>query len=160
MLCLALCCSAVSAQWQWLDKDGRNVFSDRPPPADIPARNILHQPGNRAGAAALAATAPASGASGAKASASGPKIPEVDKELAAKKKQAEDAEAATLKARQEQVTATKRDNCARARQAMVQLDSAMRVRRVNEKGEREIMDASARDAEGKRVQSIIDSDCS
>ncbi|MES2052695.1 MAG: DUF4124 domain-containing protein, partial [Pseudomonadota bacterium] len=23
------------AQWQWLDKDGRKVFSDRSPPAEV-----------------------------------------------------------------------------------------------------------------------------
>lgn len=162
MLCLALGCSAASAQWQWLDKDGRNVFSDRPPPADIPARNILHQPGARGRAAALAleAAAPASAASGPRVAASGLKIPDVDKELAEKKKQADDAEAARLQAQREKNAAAKQDSCNRARQAKVQLDSAMRVRRVNEKGDREIMDMASRDAETRRVQAIIESDCS
>ena len=35
---------AAQAQYQWVDKDGRRVFSDRPPPADIPAKNVLTQP--------------------------------------------------------------------------------------------------------------------
>ena len=45
---LALACTlplAAVAQWQWLDKDGRKVFSDKSPPPDIPAKNILKQPG-------------------------------------------------------------------------------------------------------------------
>ena len=162
VLCLALGCGAASAQWQWLDREGRNVFSDRPPPADIPAKNIKHQPGDRgrAAALALAAAAPASAASGPRAAASGLKIPDVDKELAEKKKQADDAEAVRLQAQREQVAATKQDNCSRARQAKVQLDSAMRVRRINDKGDREIMDMASREAETRRVQTIIDSDCS
>ncbi|MEK9952912.1 MAG: DUF4124 domain-containing protein [Curvibacter sp.] len=38
LLVLAGCLYALSAsaQWQWLDKDGRRVFSDRPPPAEVP----------------------------------------------------------------------------------------------------------------------------
>jgi hypothetical protein len=32
------------AQWQWIDKDGRKVYSDRSPPSDIPEKNILKMP--------------------------------------------------------------------------------------------------------------------
>ncbi|HZY15413.1 MAG TPA: DUF4124 domain-containing protein, partial [Ramlibacter sp.] len=38
LILLVLACSvplAAAAQWQWLDKDGRKVFSDRAPPPDI-----------------------------------------------------------------------------------------------------------------------------
>jgi len=38
----------AAAQWQWIDKDGRKVFSDRPPPSDIAPNRILKQPGQRA----------------------------------------------------------------------------------------------------------------
>ena len=34
----ALACSVplmAAAQWQWLDKDGRKVFSDQPPPPNL-----------------------------------------------------------------------------------------------------------------------------
>jgi len=50
LLAAAACCFCLSAtaQWQWLDKDGRKVFSDRPPPADVPDKNILAQPNMRA----------------------------------------------------------------------------------------------------------------
>src|SRR6187402_201434 len=44
---LALACTlplAAAAQWQWLDKDGRKVFSDKSPPPDIPADRILKGP--------------------------------------------------------------------------------------------------------------------
>jgi hypothetical protein len=32
------------AQWQWIDKDGRKVYSDRSPPSDIQEKNILKRP--------------------------------------------------------------------------------------------------------------------
>ena len=43
----ALSCCSVSAmaQWQWIDGQGRKVFSDRAPPAEIPAKNVLRSPG-------------------------------------------------------------------------------------------------------------------
>ena len=46
-LLVALACAVpvvCIAQWQWVDKDGRKVFSDQPPPPDVPAKNILKQP--------------------------------------------------------------------------------------------------------------------
>ena len=42
LLCIA---SSSMAQWQWLDRSGRKVFSDRPPPADISEKNIIKRPG-------------------------------------------------------------------------------------------------------------------
>ncbi len=39
------------------------------------------------------------------------------------------------------------------------LDSGIRIARVNDKGEREIMDDSARAAEAKRTQGLIASEC-
>jgi len=157
-LMLAIACAlplAASAQWQWIDKDGHRVFSDRAPPSDIPDKNILRQPSQRgrlsfapAPAAPVAAT-PASGAKGTGA----------DKELNEKKKQAEDAEAAKRKADEERIARVKADNCARARQAKMGLDAGGRMTRINEQGEREYLDDSARAAESQRLQGIIDQDC-
>ena len=61
LLGLALALPAAGfAQWQWIDKDGRKVFSDRPPPADVPDKNILSQPGAKSRAAVTVET-PAAG---------------------------------------------------------------------------------------------------
>jgi hypothetical protein len=159
------CMVSVSAiaQWQWIDKDGRNVFSDRAPPADTPQKNILRQPAAPAHVTSLppAAMEPAanSGVAAAKAEDAAPKISGKDKELEAKKKQADDAAAAKKKAEEQKVAKAKADNCTRARQSKVGLDSGVRIARTNDKGEREIMDDTARAAEVQRVQSIINSDC-
>ncbi|TNF62372.1 MAG: DUF4124 domain-containing protein, partial [Burkholderiales bacterium] len=40
------------AQWQWVDDAGRKVFSDTPPPATVPERNVLRRPHARPAPAA------------------------------------------------------------------------------------------------------------
>jgi phosphate-selective porin len=155
-LATALVCVSAFAQWQWIDKDGRKVFSDRAPPPDVLEKNILKRPASAAKNAAL--TAPDVAAE-VTASSSAPKVSGVDKELEAKKKQAADAEAAKLKAEQERVMKAKIENCARAKQAKATYDSGVRMSRTNASGEREILDDAGRAAELKRIQSVMDSDC-
>jgi len=164
-LTLVLACAlplAASAQWMWLDKDGRKVFSDKPPPADIPPKSILKQPGAAAPAAAPTTAPAAAGAVAAaapQAAASGLKVSSTDKALEEKKKQAEAAEAAKKAAEQERVAKARAENCARAKQAKATFDSGVRIGRTNEKGEREVMDDATRASESKRLEAIIQSDC-
>jgi hypothetical protein len=111
------------AQWQWVDKDGRKVFSDR-----------------------SAASAPSL-------------ITGRDKELEAKKKAAEAAEAAKRREEQDRINAAKAENCRRAKEAKAQFDSGVRIARTNAKGEREILDDAARAVEAKRHEGVIARDC-
>lgn len=176
-LVLGFCLFSLSAfaQWTWVGKDGRKIYSDTAPPAEVPEKNILKRPGGRASAvaaiktplnadgtaadpAAVAASAPAS-ASAALNAASAPKLSSVDKDLEKKKKETTDAEAAKRKDEEQKVTKAKVENCARAKTAKTTLDSGVRIGVTNAKGEREIMDDSARMVEAKRVQGIIDSSC-
>ena len=166
LLIMGLLCASTlaAAQWQWLDKDGRKVFSDRAPPPDILEKNILKRPGGKA--AAIAAPAAQEGASSSDQAAASPAVPAsaskglgVDKELEAKKKQAADAEAAKRKAEEEKIVKAKIENCARAKQAKAGLDSGIRISRMNTAGEREVMDEAARAAESKRIQGIMATDC-
>ena len=147
---------AASAQWQWIDKDGRKVFSDRAPPTDVLDKNILKRPAGRATSAVATPVEPGSAPPEA---VNAPKVSGVDKELAEKKKKAEEAEAAKRKADEEKVVKAKVENCARAKQAKSNFDSGGRIARNNDKGEREVMDDAARSTEVKRIQSVIDDDC-
>lgn len=152
---------AAQAQYQWVDHSGRRVFSDQPPPADIPPRNILKQPGMRA-APAAPAPAPAQTVApvAAQTAAQGASAPVgQDKALEERKKKAEAAEAAKKKAEEAKLAAQRADNCKRARSAKASLDSGMRIARTNEKGEREILDDAQRAAEAKRIDEIIQADC-
>jgi hypothetical protein len=151
------------AQWQWIDKDGRRVFSDQSPPADIPAKNILKQPGGTKGKAGSVSITPAEAASApvetAKSTVAVPKLSGKDKELEEKKKLAEAAEADKKKAQEEEIAKVRAENCDRAKRSKVTLDSGVRVSQTNAKGEREIMDDAQRAAEAKRLERVIASDC-
>jgi hypothetical protein len=154
----------ASAQWQWVDKDNKKVFSDQAPPPEIPDKNILRRPGPPAQrlnfsppAAAAEAATPA--AAPARTAASSAKPTGVDKELEEKARKAEEAEKAKQAAEAQKIAQAKAENCSRARQGKATFDSGIRVARLNAQGEREIMDDKARAAEQQRLQSVIDADC-
>ena len=168
LLLLAIACTwamGAAAQWQWIDKDGRKVFSDRPPPQEIPDKSILKQPsGGRPAVAApaapsadAAAAAPATAPAGkaAASAAAGGK----DKALEEKKAQADAEEAAKKKAEEDKQAKAKADNCNRARQAKADFDSGRPITQTNAQGERIFLDEGGRAAETKRLDSIIASDC-
>ncbi len=163
------CLTALTAygQWQWTDKDGRKVFSDRAPPTDVPEKNVLKRPGQftakpRLGPAAAASATSESAAQGAtnpEVAASAARPSGVDQELADKKRKAQEEQSAKIKAEQERILKAKVENCARAKQAKISLNSNRRVSRFDEKGAPVVLDSAARAAELARVQSIIDTDC-
>lgn len=170
LLLIAACSLSLSAaaQWQWIDKDGRKVFSDRPPAADIKDKDIVKQPGGRGRAPVAVVPAEANEAgvtTGAAPTvapavkANTPKLSGKDAELQAKKKKLEQEEAAKKNAEDEKLAASKMENCERAKKGLASFQSGVRISTVNAKGEREIMDDNARAAEGKRLQTIVDSDC-
>jgi len=160
-LTLAVACVlplSAMAQWQWIDKSGRRVFSDQAPPPEIPAKSILKGPKGHAMPAPAPEPAVAA-APAASQAANAPKVTGRDKDLEAKKKQAEAAEADKKKAQEREVAEARAENCRRARDAKATLDSGMRIAQVNAKGEREILDDNQRAAEAGRLQTIISRDC-
>jgi hypothetical protein len=165
LLICALVVTSVSAfaQWQWIDKDGRKVFSDRAPPSEILEKNILKRPGVRANAVINEADALPAGdtpmTTAAALPVSAPKASALDKEVEAKKKLAAEAEAAKRKAEEDRITKAKIESCAGAKQAKANLDSGVRISRINAAGEREVMDDSARASELKRILAVMNSDC-
>lgn len=180
--------TAAPAQWQWVDQGGRKVFSDRPPPLSVPDKNILQRPhGNTlvppttAPAQSEAPGTPAADTNDAPAddaaapqadnAAEGAPQPQApatagasqDKPLADKLAQQQAAEAAQQKAREQEQAQRqaklKADNCARARQTQATLTSGRLLAHTNSRGEQGFMDDATRNAELKRVQQVIDSDC-
>lgn len=163
LICIGLVAAPVfaSAQWQWIEKDGRKVFSDRPPPASVPEKNIIVQPGNR-GSATGEPTAAAGRTSSGPGSAPTPaKAPHelANKALDESRKKLEAAEAEKQKIVEANNAKAKADNCARARQSKQTFDSGSRITRMNAQGEREFLDDAARAAELKHLQTVIASDC-
>lgn len=151
----------VLAQWQWVDGTGRKVFSDTPPPASVPEKNILKSPGGLRQAPAPAPAAPAAenAAAPASAPAAAPQISGRDEELETRKKQVEDAEQARRKAEEQRVAKGRAESCERARKAKSVMESGTRLATTNAKGEREIMDDKTKAAETRRMDDIIRADC-
>lgn len=158
---LALLCSLVtlglvalpaSAQWKWRDKSGRITVSDIPPPRDIAPADILQRPDPAATQRPAAPPAPP-------ASPAAAATPPVDPELQARKKAAEQEQAAKSAAEEERQRALREENCRNARAHLSAMESGQRMARVNEKGEREILDDKQRAAESMRARQIIQSDC-
>ena len=166
-LCFGTFAITASAQWQWVEKDGRKIFSDRPPPAEIAEKNILKRPPGAARAAAAVApiTPSIEAVAGAKppvapaSRASAPKLSGKDAELEAKKKKVDDEEAAKKKAEEEKSAKVKSENCERAKTGLATLQSGVRMSAVNAQGEREVFDDNKRASEAKRVQEVIDTSC-
>lgn len=151
--------SSALAQWQWIDNTGRKVFSDTAPPASVPEKNILKRPGAPAPMAAVPTTPATPAAAEGAAAPAAPQAPGVDKDLEARKKEAEAAEEAKKKQEAERLARARADNCERAKRAKATLDSGQRLATTNAKGEREVMDDARRASETQRLQDIMRSDC-
>ena len=95
---------------------------------------------------------PASPASGA---AKGP----LDRELEARKRATELEQAAKAKAEHERLATQRADNCRRARGHLAALESGQRMARVNDKGEREVLDDRGRADEARLARDVVASDC-
>jgi len=166
--CCLLLPLAAQAQWQWIDKSGKPVFSDTAPPPDVPEKSILRKgnlPPPRPAPNVVnlnPGAAPDEGkpqAAAAPAPAPAPEKSRADKELEEKIKKAEEEEKAKKAAEEKKVAQARAENCSRAREAKATYDSGIRVARLNAQGEREIIDDNVRAQETKRLQSIINSDC-
>lgn len=162
---IAFACSvplAAPAQWMWVDKDGRKVFSDKAPPPEIAPNQIRKAPAGRMPAkdAAADAGAPAAAPAAAQATAANlPKPSGTDKALEEKKRQAEAAENEKRKAEEARIAAAKADNCNKAKVTKANYESGVRLARLNDKGEREVIDDNQRAVEIKRLNEVIARDC-
>lgn len=163
-LCLCLGTTAVDAasMWKWRDASGRTVVSDQPPPQEVPERDILERPAPRPPRAPAAATAQAPGGTRPDGAAAAASAARVDPELEARRRaeQAKAREAArAATAEDPQVLARKRENCQRARATLTQIDSGRRMARLNDNGERVVLDDAARAQEARRAREVIASEC-
>ncbi len=139
---------AAHAQYRWVDKDGKTRYGDTPPP----------------GVKATHLGAPASGSAPAPASAAastgakkGP-MTSAEKEQDYRKRQELAKKEAEKSEKSEKAAAEKVENCTRAREYKVTLDSG-RVARTNAAGERYYMDEAQIAAEQGKAQQVIQQHC-
>lgn len=156
LLATSLLSTPAHAQWKWRDQSGQVNVSDRPPPRSVPDKDILARP-----VVAEQRRAPppaASAASGAAFAASAPATP-LERELQARKRAAEQEQAAKAKADEERNATQRAENCRNARSQINTLDSGQRIARMNDKGEREVLDDSARAEELRRAREAVAANC-
>jgi Skp family chaperone for outer membrane proteins len=136
-LALAAACAgpASAALYKWTDAQGRIVYSDQPPAANVKTEQLRAPP-------------PAANPNAAKEFA--------QREAEYRKKQADAAEAAA-KGEKERADAGKLvEACAQARGQLKQLsESQLAIYRYNDKGEREVLDEDARGKERAKLNAFI-----
>ena len=154
-LLLALSAPLAHPQWKWPDKSGQINASDRPPPLDIPDKDILARPAALPEQRRVLLTPAASAASAAEA----PQAPGGERELEARRRAVEQEQAAKAKADEQRLATQRAENCRRARSHLAALETGQRLARVNEKGEREVLDDRARADEMRQAREVMASDC-
>ena len=165
LLCVLLALPAA-AQWKWRDAQGRITVSDRPPPREVPERDILTRPASpqpqQTVAPAPAGTDAASGESAAPAvPAAAASVPPtaLEREVQARRRAAEAESAAKARAEEQKNAELRADNCRRARGHLATIQSGQRMARTNDKGEREFLDDAARARELQRTNEVIAAEC-
>lgn len=157
-LMLALAVPAAHAQWKWRDKSGQVNASDRPPPLDVPEKDILARPAPEM-RRVFSEPAAASAASAASGAATAARAPAGDAQLEARRRAVEQEQASKSKAEEERLKTQRADNCRRARGHLAALEGGQRIARTNEKGEREVLDDRGRADEMRQARTVIAADC-
>ena len=134
-LLTAVCAPASAALYKWTDAQGRIVYSDQPPSANVKTEQ-------------LRATPPPANPTAAKELA--------QREAEFRKRQTDSTEAAAKADKQRTETAKRAESCAQAKAQAKQLaESQLAVYRYNEKGEREVMDDDARGRERAQLNAFM-----
>lgn len=171
LTCLAL--TPASAQYQWRDARGRMVFSDMPPPNTVNKSRIIRgfkptprpaqQAAEQAAADANNNSQPTDSARPDSAQNDGP-APTASR-LAARLAEFDKRREARLianqeKAEKDKVAARKKALCRNLHADNRALTSGMRLARVNERGEREIIDDQARKTRLRENRELLAKHCS
>lgn len=129
--------------YQWKDKSGQYVYSDNPPPGNIPSRMLRRDAVGEVSLPAANPTAPTT----------------ADRDLESKKRQQEQTEKQAKADKDSADAKAKAQNCETAKNQLAALESGQRIARFNAQGEREFLDDAQRSAEVERTRKIIADSC-
>lgn len=140
---LTVTSSLTMAQtYQWKDGNGRTVISDTPPPGA--ARQPRSIESSRSPESQQPTEAQKSMA---------------DKEMDFKQRQQEAREKADKERKESAANAEKNENCQRARQQLVALESGQRISSTDVNGERRYMEDAERQRETERTRKFLAETC-
>ena len=137
LLLLSTATFVVSAQtYQWKDSNGRTVISDTPPP------------GNARQSRTMTTAAPGE-----------PGKTLAERDLEFKKRQQDNKEKAEKDSKESAAKADLQENCQRARQQLISLESGQRMSTTDSNGERRFIEDAERQKEIERVRKFINDSC-
>ncbi len=141
LVCALLNCGILSAQtlYKWVDENGRVTYSDQPPVGKVKTSETITIPG---------------------AAASGAARTIADQDAQFKKRQDDATKKQAELTKKDEIEKQRQDNCSRARAELRGLRDNAPMVRLTESGERVVLDANARESEGKRLESFIEESCS
>jgi hypothetical protein len=156
MLALSISFPA-NAQYVWLDKNNVKVYSDKPPPPDVPNNRVLKgprgfkatnigdkQPDENGSAEAKAASTPEK-----------PPLTTAEKNAEFNKRKMEQAEKDKKAQAEEKIKQEKSQNCEKAKEYQRSLQSGGRFARTTESGERKYLNDEEREAEINRANDAL-----
>ena len=135
---LASGAAAAQSMYKWVDQNGKVTYSDQPPVGKVRSNEVISIPG---------ATNP------------GAARQLIDQDAQFKKRQDDAAKAQAAAAKKEEFDKQKVDTCTRARTELRALRDNTPLVKLNEKGERVLLDGAARDAESKRMETFVEENC-
>jgi len=139
---VALLLAAVTASaeiYQWKDKNGKTIISDKPP-----AGIVVEQKQISSDSATNSTAAPKTTA---------------DRELEFRKRQKESQESAEKTQKEQAAASEKQENCTKTRQYLKTLESGERVSLRDDKGERYFMDDAQREQETAKAKQALQTNC-
>ncbi len=143
----------AATPWQWRDAQGRMVYSDRAPPADVRASQILRSPAGERAASSPPSAAPSSpdAAPPADRAAASPSKAQggaastwVERERAFRQRMAEREENEAKQREESERAASAKRACDEAQREIRTLESGIRVVTLNTRGEPEPLDDAQR----------------
>lgn len=138
---MLLAITAANAEiYQWKDKNGKTIISDKPP-----TENVTEQRTTSDGSAAGTAVTPKTTA---------------DREMEFRKRQKESQDKAEKDQKEQAAAAEKEESCASARRYLATLESGERVALRDEKGERYFLDDAQRAQEISKANRAVQANCS
>lgn len=153
---LASVCTTSFGQYQWKDDNGRMVYSDRPPPTSVLPSQMVKVPAPKPTVKAVEKSGEKSADAGsplkvADAKSALPIKSLADKDLESKKKAQEADQANTKKLADGERESRNNAACEDTRASLRTIESGVKVSRMNEKGEREVM---SDDEKSKRTAAL------
>lgn len=160
----AVYAGGAAGQWAWKEDSGRVVYSDRPPPANIKATQIIRQPAIAAPAPAPQPATPGAAGGDAERAATPPAASTAPKSIAERdmefrKRQQERADGERKAQEEQQRSAAKAADCERSRGYLRALEEGVRISRTDAAGNRDFLDDTQRAAEIERTRKMMQQLC-